>query len=364
MFIKKIVLFLSFLMVAFGLACSGESMGPSDGTTAPGGAVSLQGVGASFPEPIYRKWVNEYQAINPNVRIDYQSKGSGAGQKAILDKTAAFGASDEVMSEEDLKKAGGEILHIPTVLGAVVMTYNLPGLKEPLKLSPETIAGIYLGEIRNWNDQRIKAENPGADLPDTQIIPVYRADASGTTAVFTDFLSKTVPAWKEKIGTNKQPSWITGVGTGAPRNDGVMAQVKQNQNTIGYVELTFAKANNLPSALIKNKAGNYVEPSLENVQAAAAESVAQTPEDLRVQITNPEGANAYPIASYTYILAYKNQPDAVKGKALADFLWWATHDGAKFTKELHYAPLPDEIVKRVEAKLNSMTADGKSLRQP
>lgn len=360
--IKKIICFLSIFIVAIGMACSGEPVGQGNGTTTTGGVVRLQGVGASFPEPIYRKWVNEYQKINPNIQIDYQSKGSGAGQKAILDRTADFGASDEAVSQDDLQKAE-EILHIPTVLGAVVMTYNLPGLKEPLKLSPETIAGIYLGEIKNWNAPQIKAENPNADLPDTEIIPVYRADASGTTAVFTDFLSKTVPAWKEKIGANKQPSWVQGVGTGAPRNDGVMAQVKQNQNSIGYVELTFAKANNLPTALIKNKAGNYVEPTLENVQAAAAESLPETPEDLRVQITNPEGANAYPISSYTYVLAYKNQSDATKGKALADFLWWATHDGSKFVKDLHYAPLPDEIVKRVEAKINSMTANGKPLRQ-
>lgn len=360
---KRNLIFVFLILFAiWSVACSGQPVGQGSGTTEAGGTVRLQGVGASFPEPIYRKWVNEYQTANPNVQVDYQSKGSGAGQKAILDKTADFGASDEVMSEEDMKKAEGEILHIPTVLGAVVMTYNLPGLKEPLKLSPETIAKIYLGEIKNWNAPEIKAENPNADLPDTQILPVYRADASGTTAVFTDFLSKTVPAWKEKIGTNKQPSWVTGVGTAAPRNDGVMAQVKQNPNSIGYVELTFAKANNLPTALIKNKAGNYVEPSLENLKAAAAESPPQTPEDLRVQITNPEGAQAYPISSYTYILAYKNQPDAVKGKALADFLWWATHDGAKYANELHYAALPDEIVKRVEGKINSMTANGKPLR--
>lgn len=363
MFNKKYFIFLFLVSIAaLGFACSGEPVGQGNSTTAPGDTVRLQGVGASFPEPIYRKWVNEYQVANPKVQIDYQSKGSGAGQKAILDKTADFGASDEAMSEEDMKKSGGDILHIPTVLGAVVMTYNLPGLKEPLKLSPETIASIYLGDIKKWSDAKIKAENPSADLPDTEILPVYRADASGTTAVFTDFLSKAVPAWKEKIGANKQPSWVTGVGTGAPRNDGVMAQVKQNQNTIGYVELTFAKANNLPTALVKNKAGSFVEPTLENIQAAAAESLAQTPEDLRVQITNPDGANAYPISSYTYILAYKNQPDAVKGKALADFLWWATHDGSKFAKELHYAPLPDEIVKRVETKINSMSAAGKSLR--
>ena len=357
-----IFLFLT-LFAAWTLACSGQPVGQSNGTSPAGGALRLQGVGASFPKPIYEKWVNEYSKANPNISIDYQSTGSGAGQKAILAKTADFGASDEIMSEEDLKKGEGEILHIPTVLGAVVMTYNLPDVKEPLKLSPETISGIYLGEIKNWNDPRIKADNPNVNLPDSQILPVYRADASGTTAVFTDFLSKSVPAWKEKIGTNKQPSWVTGVGTAAPRNDGVMAQVKQNPNTIGYVELTFAKANNLPTALVKNKANNFVEPNLETVTAAAQESIAQTPEDLRTTITNPEGANAYPISSYTYVLVYKNQQDATKGKALADFLWWATHDGTQFVKDLHYAPLPDEIVKRVETKIKSMSANGQPLRQ-
>ncbi|MCY7375778.1 MAG: phosphate ABC transporter substrate-binding protein PstS [Pyrinomonadaceae bacterium] len=362
---KKIIFVFLIFTVVCGLACSQQPIGQSNNLTGSSGSgtVSLLGKGASFPDPIYKKWVSEYGKVNPNIRIDYQSVGSGAGQKALLDKTADFGASDEAMSDEDLKKGDGEILHIPTVLGAVVITYNLADVKEPLKLSAETISDIYLGNIKKWNDERIKKDNPNLTLPDTDILPVYRADSSGTSAVFTDFLSKTVPAWKEKVGANKQPSWITGVGTGAPRNDGVMGQVKQTPNSIGYVELTFAKANNLPTAQIKNKAGNFVEASLEGVSAAAASSVGQMPEDLRVQITNAEGENAYPIASYTYILVYKNQPDAGKGKTLADFLWWAIHDGEKFTKDLHYAPLPTEIVKKAEAKINSMTAGGKPLRQ-
>ncbi len=350
----------------FGLACSGQPVGQSNGggatTSESGGTMRLQGSGASFPKPIYEKWVSEYGKINPNVKIDYQATGSGAGQKALLSKTADFGASDDPMSDEDLKSAGG-ILHIPTVLGAVVLTYNLTEVKEPLKLSGETVADIYLGNIKKWNDERIKKDNPNLNLPDADILPVYRADSSGTSAVFTDYLSKTVPAWKEKVGTNKQPSWITGVGVGAKGNDGVMGQVKQTPNSIGYVELTFAKANNLPTAHIKNKAGSFVEASLEGVSAAAAGTIAQIPEDLRVQITNADGANAYPISSYTYILAYKEQTDAAKGKTLADFLWWATHDGEKFVKDLHYAPLPAEVVKKVEAKINSMTAGGKALRQ-
>jgi phosphate transport system substrate-binding protein len=366
-YLRKILFVVLSLTVAFGLiACSGQKLGQNGGDssqTGGGGSLRLQGSGASFPKPIYEKWVSEYGKANPNVSIDYQSTGSGAGQNAILSRTVDFGASDEPMSDDDLKKAEGELLHIPTVLGAVVLTYNLAGVNEPLKLTPETIADIYLGKIKRWNDPKIKADNPNLNLPEADILPVYRADASGTTAVFTDFLSKTVPEWKEKVGTNKQPNWVTGVGTGAPRNDGVMGQVKQTPNSIGYVELTFAKANNLPTALVKNKAGQFVEPTLESVSAAAAGFVAQMPEDMRAAITNADGANAYPIASYTYILAYKDQKDATKGKALADFLWWAVHDGEKYVRDLHYAPLPAEVVKKVEAKINSMTNGGKALRQ-
>ncbi len=346
--------FLVFCSAALFVGCSPE---------ATGNAVSLQGAGASFPKPIYEKWMNEYGNVNKDVRIDYQSVGSGAGQKAIIANTADFGASDDPMNDEDLKKAGSELLHIPTVLGAVVITYNLEGVKDPLKLGPETIAGVYLGEIKKWNDPKIAAENPGVKLPDTEISPVYRADSSGTTAVFTDYLSKTVPAFKDKIGPSKQPNWVQGVGIGAKGNDGVMGQVKSAPNTIGYVEIAFAKENNLPIALIKNKAGNYVGPSIENVSAAAAGTVAEMPEDLRTQITNADGANAYPISSYTYILAYKEQKDAAKGKALVDFLWWALHDGSRFAEDLHYAPLPAEVLKKVEVKINTISANGKPLRE-
>ncbi len=352
------------VFVVVSLACSGQKMGQG-GTNAPSGdgTVRLQGSGASFPKPIYEKWVNEFGKINPTVKIDYQATGSGAGQKALLAKTADFGASDDPMSDADLKSGTGEIIHIPTVLGAVVLTYNLESVKQPLKLSGQTISDIYLGNIKKWNDERLAKDNPGITLPDADILPVYRADSSGTSAVFTDFLSKTSTDWKSKVGTNKQPSWITGVGVGAKGNDGVMGQVKQTPNSIGYVELTFAKSNTLPTAHIKNKAGEFVEASIETVKTAAAGSVASMPEDLRVQITDAEGAGVYPISSYTYILVYKDQGDASKGKALVDFLWWAVHDGEAFAAELHYAPLPAEVVKKVEAKINSMTNGGKPLRQ-
>lgn len=358
--------FLAILLTAavtLSFGCSGQKLGEGTSSTAPGGSMQLQGSGASFPKPIYEKWVSEFGKANPNIRIDYQATGSGAGQKALLAKTADFGASDDPMSDEDLESAGAEILHIPTVLGAVVLTYNLEGVKEPLKLTGQNIADIYLGNIKKWNDERLKKDNPNATLPDADILPVYRADSSGTSAVFTDFLSKTSPEWRSKVGMNKQPSWVTGVGVGAKGNDGVMGQVKQTPNAIGYVELTFAKANDLPAALVKNKAGQFVDASLESVSAAAAGSVASMPDDLRTQITDADGTASYPIASYTYILVYKDQADPVKGKAIADFLWWATHEGEKFAADLHYAALPDEVVKKVEAKINSMTGGGKPLRQ-
>lgn len=297
------------------------------------------------------------------MRIDYQATGSGAGQKALLAKTADFGASDDPMSDEDLRSAGGEVLHIPTVLGAVVLTYNLESVKEPLKLSGQTISDIYMGNIKKWNDARIASDNPGITLPDADILPVYRADSSGTSAVFTDFLSQASPEWKTKVGMNKQPSWIAGVGVGAKGNDGVMGQVKQTPNSIGYVELTFAKANSIPAAQIQNRAGEFVEAKIETVKAAAEVSVASMPDDLRTQITHAAGADSYPISSYTYVLIYKDQPDAAKGRALVDFLWWALHDGGKFASDLHYAPLPDEVLKKVEAKINSIASGGKPLRQ-
>lgn len=362
---STLILCVALLVAAIGIGCSGQKMGQGAGQNAPSsdGVVRLQGSGASFPKPIYEKWVNEFGNANPNIKIDYQATGSGAGQKALLQKTADFGASDDPMSDEDIKSASGEVLHIPTVLGAVVLTYNLEGVTQPLKLSGQTIADIYLGNIKKWNDERLAKDNPGVKLPDADILPVYRADSSGTSAVFTDFLSKTSPEWKTKVGMNKQPSWITGVGVGAKGNDGVMGQVKQTPNSIGYVELTFAKANSLPTAQIKNKAGEFVDANLDTVKAAAASSVAQMPDDLRMHITDGEGAGVYPIASYTYILIYKDQPDATKGKTLVDFLWWALHDGEKYAADLHYAPLPADVVKKVEAKINSVTNSGKTLRQ-
>jgi phosphate transport system substrate-binding protein len=359
---RKTTYLLALLSLAAILtACSGQPMGSSNGGGATGGDTRLVGSGASFPKPIYEKWVSEFGKVNANAKIDYQSTGSSAGIKAVQQQTADFGASDAPMTDDELKAAqGGELLHIPTVLGAVVLTYNVEGLSAPLRLSPQTVVDIFLGKIKKWNDDRLKAENPGVNLPDKDITVVYRSDGSGTTNVFNNYLGKASSDWTVKGQNMTLPQ---GVGIGAQRNDGVMGQVKQTPNTIGYVELTFAKANNLPVALLKNSAGNFVEANVDTVTAAAAESSGTTPVDLRVDITNASGANAYPISSYTYILAYKDQKDATKGKLLADFLWWATHDGQKFAKDLHYAPLPAEMVTKVESRLKMMTSGGQALRQ-
>jgi phosphate transport system substrate-binding protein len=326
------------------------------GSTGANSSVSLQGAGATFPNPLYQKWLSEYGKLHGNVKIDYQSIGSGGGIKQIKEQTVDFGASDSPMKDEDLKAAPGELLHIPTVLGAVVITYNLTGVNQPLRFSPDVVADIFLGKITKWNDARIAADNSGVTLPTANITVVHRSDGSGTSAVFTDYLSKVSPEWKEKVGAGTSPSWP--VGLGGKGNEGVTGQVKNTPNTIGYVELAYAVQNKLPVAHIRNSSGNFVVPSIDSVTEAAAGSAASTPEDLRVSITNASGPQAYSIASYTYILVYKNQKDAAKGKALVDFLWWGLHDGEAFAKDLQYASLPADIVTRAEAKIKSITAGG------
>ncbi len=351
----RVVASLTVLFVLLAsLACNPNGSGG-------GPRVSLHGAGATFPNPLYQKWLSEYGNLYPNIRIDYQSIGSGGGIKQLREQTVDFGASDAPMKDEDLKAAPGDIVHIPTVLGAVVITYNLAGVNQTLKFSPETLADIFLGKIKKWNDPKIAADNSGATLPANDIVVVNRSDGSGTSAVFTDYLSKVSPEWKEKVGTGTSPSWPVGIG--GKGNEGVTGQIKNTPNTVGYVELAYAHQNKLPVAQIKNSSGNFIEPSIDAVTEAAAGSAANTPEDLRVSITNAAGAQAYPISSYTYILVYKDQKDAAKGKALVDFLWWGIHDGERFAKDLQYAPLPADIVKRTEAKINSITAAGAPLRK-
>ena len=349
--VQLVAWFVVLVFMFVSLACNGGGAG---------GSVSLQGAGATFPNPLYQKWLSEYGKLHPNMKIDYQSIGSGGGIKQLKEQTVDFGASDAPMKDEDLKSAPGEIVHIPTVLGAVVITYNLEGVSQPLRFSPEVIADIYLGKIKKWNDPKIAADNPGVTLPAKDITVVHRSDGSGTSAVFTDYLSKVSSEWKEKVGTGPSPSWPIGIG--GKGNEGVTGQVKSTPNTIGYIELAYAVQNKLPVAQIKNASGSFINPSIDTVTAAAAASAANVPEDLRVSITNAAGPQTYPISSYTYILVYKNQKDAAKGKALVDFLWWSIHDGENFAKELQYAPLPADIVKRAEGKINSITANGAALR--
>jgi len=349
-FLRTVMLVLALTIIGVAIACNGGG---------GGGTVKLQGAGATYPNPLYQKWISEYGKLNPNIRIDYQSIGSGGGQKQIKERTVDFGASDSFVSDQDLKNMP-DLLHVPMVLGAVVITYNLPGLSQPLRFSPDVAADIFLGKIKKWDDARIKADNPGVSLPAADITVVHRSDGSGTTGVWVDYLSKISAEWKEKVGAGVSVNWPVGIG--GKGNEGVTGQVKQTPNTIGYVELIYALQNNLPVALIKNRSGNFIPASLESVTSAADGALQNTPDDLRVSITDSPGPNAYPVSSYTYILVYKEQTDAAKGKALVDYLWWCIHDGEKFTGDLKYAPLPDEIVKRAEAKINSITSGGRPLR--
>lgn len=362
--IKNFLFLGLFAAAVIGAGCSGQEMGAGNGgSTEPGGTVRLQGSGSTFVKPMMDKWTSEFGRINSNVRIDYQGTGSGAGIKAIQNQTADFGGTDAAMSDDEMSQTkAGEIVHIPVVLGAVVLTYNLAGVEQPLRLTPEVISDIYLGKIRRWDDDRIKKENPGVNLPPNDITPVFRADGSGTSDVFTDYLSKTVPAWRDSIGRTKNPQLPQGIGIGGKGNEGVMGQVKNTPNTIGYVELTFAKANNLPTALIRNSSGNFVEPTSQTVSNAAAGMAEKMPEDLRFEITNAEGPDAYPISGIVYMLVYKEQNDGVKGKALADFLWWAINDGEQYVIDLHYAPLPAQLVEKADTKINSLTHGGNPIR--
>jgi phosphate transport system substrate-binding protein len=332
-------------------------LGCFSGRHSRGDSVKIQGAGSTFVNPLMQKWVHEFGALEPGIKIDYQSIGSGGGIKQIKEQTIQFGATDVAMSTEDLASAPGELLHIPVILGAVVLTYNLPTVDSTLRFSPETIADIFLGKITRWDDERIQADNPDVPLPNEALIVVHRSDGSGTSAVFTNYLSKISPEWKERVGEGTSPAFPVG-GKG---NEGVTGQVKQTPNTIGYVELAYAIKNKLPAANIRNKAGNFVSPNFNTVTNAAAESVDTAPADLRFTITNAEGADAYPISSYVFVLIYKNQPDRNLGAALVDFLVWGLNDGQKHAQPLFYAPLPAEMVRRSTAKVAEVNFNGERL---
>lgn len=309
----------------------------------------INGAGATFPYPIYSKWFDEYAKVDPSVRFNYQSIGSGGGQKQILAQTVDFGASDGPMSDDNLAKAPGKLLHIPTVAGADVVAYNLPG-NPTLKLDADAIAGIFLGQIKKWNDPKITALNPGVTLPDQEILVVHRSDGSGTTYIWTDYLSKISPEWKTKVGTNTSVNWPTGIG--GKGNEGVAGQIKQTPGALGYVELIYAVQNKMPYADVKNSAGNFVKPSLESVTAALA--TADIPDDFRFSMTNAPGKDAYPIAGATWLLVYQQQKDATKGKKLVEFLKWALTDGEKMAKDLQYASLPESVQQRVLKRIDEI----------
>jgi phosphate transport system substrate-binding protein len=309
----------------------------------------INGAGATFPYPIYSKWFDEYAKVDPSVRFNYQSIGSGGGQKQILAQTVDFGASDGPMSDDNLAKAPGKLLHIPTVAGADVVAYNLSG-NPALKFDADTIAGIFLGQIKKWNDPKITELNPGVTLPDQEIVVVHRSDGSGTTYIWTDYLSKISPEWKTKVGTNTSVNWPTGIG--GKGNEGVAGQIKQTPGALGYVELIYAVQNKMPYAEVKNAAGEFVKPTLESVTAALA--TADIPDDFRFSMTNAPGKGAYPIAGATWLLVYQQQKDAAKGKKLVEFLKWSLTDGEKMAKDLQYAPLPESVQQRVLKRIGEI----------
>ena len=305
-------------------------------------AQQIQAAGATFPAPIYQKWFDEYHKMHADVAVNYQSIGSGAGIQQLTAGTVDFGASDMPMTDEQISKLKVHPLHFPTVLGADVPTYNIPGLSQELKFSGETLAGIFLGTIKKWNDPALMKDNPGVKLPSEEIVVVHRSDGSGTSFIWTDYLSKVSPEWKSKVGASTSVSWP--VGLGGKGNEGVAGTVKQTPNSIGYVELVYAVKNNMPSAAVKNQAGTYVKASLETVSAAAAGAAKEMPEDFRVSITNAPGKNAYPISSFTWMLIPSQISDAAKAKVIKAFLQWMVTDGQKMTGDLAYAPLPKEVV--------------------
>ena len=304
---------------------------------------TLNGAGATFPYPMYSKWFSEYHKLHPDIQINYQSIGSGGGIRQVINGTVDFGASDGPMTDEMLKEAKTKILHMPTVLGADVPAYNIPGVSTDLKFTPEALAGIFLGKITKWNDKAITSVNPGVNLPDRDIIVVHRSDGSGTTYIWTDYLSKVSPEWQSQVGKGTSVKWP--IGLGGKGNEGVAGSIRQLQGSIGYVELIYAVQNHIPYGSVKNAAGNFVKASLESVTAAAA-SAPKMPADFRVSITNAPGKDAYPISSFTWLLIPAQSKDPAKGKILADFLNWMVTDGQTMTAALSYAPLPEGVVQK------------------
>jgi phosphate transport system substrate-binding protein len=348
------------------LACSSSdsksandtSKGAAATVSSGGGAADLTGAGATFPNPIYGKWFSEY-AAKQNVKINYQPIGSGGGIKQLSEQTVDFGASDAPMTDQEMAGAkGGPIYHIPMVVGVVAVAYNMPEITTPLKLTGPVLADIFLGKITKWNDTRISALNAGVKLPAKDILVVHRAEASGTTFIFTDYLGSVSPAWKSGPGVGKEVQWPSGLG--AKGNDGVSAQIKQAAGAIGYVELAYVKQNKLSAAQLENADHKFVSPDAASATAAAEGAVAKLPanSDFRMSIVNSPGENTYPITSFTWLLLYKHMPDAAKAKKLTDFVRWALTDGQAEVASLDYAPLPAALVPKLTARLDSIVAGG------
>jgi phosphate transport system substrate-binding protein len=338
-------------------AAEGATLCPPSGS-----ATSLTGAGATFPFPLYSKWIDEFGKLC-DVQINYQSIGSGGGIKQITAKTVDFGASDGIMNDEQTaaaEAAGGPILHIPMTSGAVAVVFNLPGVQRgQLKLTPDVLADIYLKRISKWNDPLIAADNPGVNLPSMDIAVVHRSDGSGTTFIFTNYLSKVSQEWSDTVGFATSVEWPGDIG--GEGNEGVANQVRQIPGAIGYVELAYTVQNDLPWAAVRNKSGKFEEPALESATAAATGVL--LPDDMKVLLTDSSNPDAYPIVGFTWVLAYVNQSDKAKGQALVYYLWWAIHDGQQFTKDLLYAPLSPDAVTKAEAEIKSISYQGQPLLQ-
>jgi phosphate transport system substrate-binding protein len=311
----------------------------------------LNGAGATFPYPMYSKWFSEYHKLHSDVQINYQSIGSGGGIRQVIAGTVDFGASDMPMKDDQLKQVSFKLIHIPTVLGAVVPAYNIPGVTGEVKFTPEALAGIFMGKVNKWNDKAITSVNPGVNFPDQNIVVVHRVDGSGTTFIWTDYLSKVSSDWKSQVGSDTSVKWPLGMG--GKGNDGVAGSIRTMTGSIGYIELIYAVQNKIPYGSVKNAAGNFVKASLESVTAAAA-SAKNMPADFRVSITNAPGADAYPISSFTWLLIPAQSKDAAKGKILSDFLTWMVDDGQKLASALDYAPLPSNVAEKVKETIKQI----------
>jgi phosphate transport system substrate-binding protein len=334
-----------FVLVAASLAISGSALLVAQ-------TAQINGAGATFPNPIYSKWFAEYNKLHPAVQINYQSLGSGAGIRQITNETVFFGASDAPMTPEQLAAAPGKILHIPTVLGAVVPVYNLEGVTAELKFTGPVLADIFLGKITKWNDAALAKINPGVNLPGTDITVVHRSDGSGTSYIWVDYLAKTSPEWKQKVGVAASVNWPVGVG--GKGNEGVAGLVRQSPGSIGYVELIYALQNKISYGQVQNKDGEFVKASVESVTAAASAAAQSMPPDFRVSITNAPGKGVYPISSFTWLLVYENPKNKAQAKTFVDFLKWALSDGQKFAPQLGYAPLPENVIKLEMAAISKI----------